>query len=128
MGFQLEYVVHGYEEVHTVPVRVIAGVDKESSPGFLTTQLVESRLRDKLAELAAEMNEKINLTQKGIQDIKKTPHMFNCYRTSVMQSSGIVTYSDCNVDTTEGAMLHSTGTYTAGEAGVYQMVFMAEVY
>ena len=28
--FQLEYVVHGYEEVHTVPVRVIAGVVRDS--------------------------------------------------------------------------------------------------
>ena len=46
---------------------------------------------------------------KLMQEMKKPPTMFNCYRANDVKDKGTVTvtYSKCTVDTTDGNIHHS---------------------
>lgn len=59
----------------------------------------ENMIREEDAKLRQDMtNEDIKLKQ----ELKKPPPMFSCYRTDDFNSPGIVTYSNCSLDTTDG--------------------------
>ena len=85
---------------------------------------------------------------KLYQVMSKPPPMFNCYQSSDVSSTGIVVYTNCSIDTTEGekqqylllhddvknllyktpgAMSPSTGVFNVTERGVYQVTFLATI-
>lgn len=56
---------------------------------------------------------------------QSSPSMFNCFRTSNVNSNGTITYSNCSVDTTDGAINPTTGIFTVIDPGIYNLHFQA---
>ena len=85
----------------------------------------QQHILDNQKTIIQEQNTRIHVLQQRITDVENEHSnivpVFDCYRTEVLSTDGIITFNNCSIDTT--TIDPRRGNFTIEESGIYRFTF-----